>query len=213
MKKRILVSTLIVLSLVCWFVFHQRKSTFPPTVPNNLPPATTNVPLQFVVLTNPAIAAVVANAFARPAYIDENHWNRLMALRQTFLSENQPVEFYARVFDQNEQPVEGATLELILTRVDEKLFANTNFFSLQMGNELTNQPVNLVSDADGWIKLSGITGKSIFVKNLNKDGYSWKRPQIDSFAYEANGERSVGYSKMRDAFNSNKGYIFLIQKN
>jgi hypothetical protein len=183
----------------------------PPSIPINPPEVSTNAPTQNIVPTNQAIA-FNTNVFVRPDYIDEEHWNRLMALRQTFLSENQPVEFYTRILDQNGTPIEGATLTIKLTRVDETLFATTNFFHLNMGDELKDVSLELISDANGWISLTNKTGNSVRVESLIKKGYSWTMPQIGSFVYDPDGNRRVGVAGMEDAFDPVKGYVFYMQK-
>ena len=78
--------------------------------------------------------------------------------------------------------------------------------------ETISPSLDLYSDTNGWIKLVGVTGRDLRVEILKKDGYSWTMPQIDSFAYESNGERTVGYAEMRDAFNPDKGYVFHLHK-
>ena len=135
-----------------------------------------------------------------------------MQARQMILAQNQPVEFYARVVDQTNKPLEGAMLCITLSRIDEKMFDTTNFFHMQMGDEIVHLPMKLLSDTNGWIKVVGITGKALWVESLGKEGYSWTMPQIDSFAYEPNGERTVGYAGMEDAFNPAKGFVFHLQK-
>jgi hypothetical protein len=150
--------------------------------------------------------------FRRPAGIDDEGWKWLQRVRQRALSANQPIEFYGRALDQNDKPVEGAKLILTLTYVDEEMFRGTNFFHMNMGDEMRFKPLELMSDADGWIKLSGIKGESLRVQSLSKEGYSWTMPQIGSFIYEQNGKHRVGHTEMEDAFNPNKGYIFHLQK-
>jgi hypothetical protein len=135
-----------------------------------------------------------------------------MQARQMILEQNQPVEFYARIVDQNNKPLEGVVLSITLSHIDENMFATTNFLSMKMGDEIVHLPMKILSDTNGWIKVAGVTGKALRVESLGKDGYSWTMPQIGSFVYEPNGERRVGNAGMEDAFNSAKGYIFHLQK-
>ena len=51
------------------------------------------------------------------------------------------------------------------------------------------------------------------VEELDKDGYTWTMPQIGSFLYEPDGGHRVGNAGMEDAFDSQKGYVFHLQKN
>jgi len=215
MKKLFrVILVLVALAFCVWLFLHHPAET---THQNSEQP-------ELIQTTNPIVAPIVSNAsspplpqpatnaFVRPDNIDEDHWNQLMLVRQLALAENQPIEFYARTLDQNEQPVEGATLCITLSRIDEKMFETTNFFSKKMGDEIVHLPVKLVSDTNGWIKLTGVTGDSLWIESLSKDGYSWTMPQIGSFLYEPNGGHRVGNAGMEDAFDSQKGYIFHLQK-
>ncbi len=210
--KRILFFIAILAALAfCILLFSHRqapkqivapRTSFPVTntVP---PPPISNVPLQ---------AAPTTNAFVRPDYIDEDHWNQLMLVRQLALEQNQPVEFYAHVVDQNGQPLEGAKLHVILSRTDEKMFETTNFFSRQMGDEVLNVPLELVSDSDGWIRLSNVTGNFLRVESLTKEGYSGK-DYYGGISFEPGGRRNPSSDiQMTNAWNPQKGYIFHLQK-
>jgi hypothetical protein len=148
----------------------------------------------------------------RPNYIDEDHWSRLMALRQMILSENQPIEFYARTIDQDGQPVSGAILIITISRVDERLFNTTNFFHLNAGDEIIHHDLQLVSDIDGWMRLTNTTGNSLWFEAINKSGYTCELPNVGSFLFEPNGQHRVGYAGMEDAFDPARGYVFHLQK-
>jgi hypothetical protein len=209
MKRIIHILIILVATFCAWLLLYKPTQIPEKNVTQQAQPQSTNVaPMRYA----PSPAMATTNAFVRPSSIDEEHWNQLMQARQIILEQNQSIEFYVRVLDQNEQPVEGATLQITLSRIDEKLFETTNFFSMKMGDEIVHLPMKLVSDAEGWIKLNGVTGKALWIESLDKEGYSWTRPQLDSFAYEPNGQRTVGYAGMEDAFNPEKGYILHLQK-
>ena len=161
------------------------------------------------------IPTVNTNAFVRPNSIDEDHWNHLMFVRQLALEENQPVEFYARVVDQNEQPLEGARLALKLTRTDDKMFATTNFFSRKMGDEVLIIPLELISDSNGWIQLTGTNGSFLDLTGLAKEGYQSSYPN-GNFAgvhYELAGVRTPTEDiLMTNSWNPTQGYILHMQK-
>ncbi len=134
-----------------------------------------------------------------------------MLVRQLALSQNQPVEFYARVLDQNNQPVEGAKLTLKLTRTDETMFATTNFFSRKMGDEVLIIPFELLSDSNGWIQLTGTNGYFLDMTGLSKEGYSSSYPNgnFGGVHYEPNGLRDTygGDILLTNALDSQRGYI------
>ncbi len=217
MKKIFLIILIFTALAICvWLFFYRPEQVPKQSAVRSAPPQPTNAAAA-PIITNapsqpPSQPVLVTNAFVRPDYIDEDHWNQLMLVRQLALGQNQPIDFYARTLDQNEQPVEGATLCITLSSIDEKIFETTNFFSKKMGDEVVHLPMKLVSDTNGWIRLRGVTGDSLWVESLSKEGYSWTMPQIGSFLYDPNGEHRVGNAGMEDAFNPDKGYVFHMQK-
>jgi hypothetical protein len=179
-----------------------------PPKPTNVIPtsAISNTPIQ----PTPPQSTPITNAFVRPASINEVTWNRVLINRQVILSENQPIEFYARIIDQNQQPIKGAKLKLKISRMDETMFVPANYIHWDPAKAVQDITVELLSDVNGWVCITNKTGQLIQINDLSKDGYSWTMPPIGSFGYGP--ERAVGYAGMEDAFNPNKGYIFHLQK-
>jgi hypothetical protein len=213
MKRIIYIIAILVVLVFCARLFLRQPISSPKkTAPSPTPIQTTNVSAVPLVSNAPPQTPLITNAFVRPDSIDEETWNRLMQARQMILEQNQPVEFYARIVDQNNKPLEGVVLSITLSHIDENMFATTNFLSMKMGDEIVHLPMKILSDTNGWIKVAGVTGKALRVESLGKEGYSWTMPQIDSFAYEPNGERTVGYAGMEDAFNPDKGFVFHMEK-
>jgi hypothetical protein len=201
-----------------WLALRQKAQT--PTGSTQLPkpPQPTNAVITPIISNTPPqppSSQPATNALVRPIDIDENHWNQLMLVRQLALSQNQPVEFYARVLDQNDQPVEGAKLSLKLTRTDEKMFATTNFFSRQMGDEVLIIPFELFSDSNGWIRFTGTNGYFLNLWGLTREGYLSSYPD-GNFAgvhYEPNSVRTPTQDiLMTNSWNLQKGYILHLQK-
>lgn len=214
MKKVIVI--LVVAGAFCVWLFVRQP---PQTAKQNAEPQMSlqptnaiTVPLVSNTLPQPASTT---NVFVRPDYIDEDHWNQLMLVRQLALERNQPVEFYAQILDQNEQPIGEAQLTVKLSRNDEKMFATTNFFSRQMGDEVVIIPLNLFSDSNGRIQLTNTNGYSLDVWGLTKQGYqsSYPNGNFGGVSYEPNGRRNPsGDIQMTNAWNPGKGYIFHLQK-
>jgi hypothetical protein len=218
MKKMFwIILVLAALTICAWLFLHHPTET---ANENTAAPK----PMQ---TTNPVVAPIVSNApsqpspqpatkaFIRPDYIDEDHWNRLMLVRQLALEQNQMIEFYARVVDQNEQPIEGAKLKLLLGRTDEKMFETTNFFHHQMGDEVLNIRFELVSDSNGWFQVTGTNGSFLEVWGLTKEGYlsSYPDGNFGGVHYEPGGVRTpIGDILMTNAWNPQKGYILHLQK-
>ena len=205
------IAVLIVVAICVWLVLRR---------PAEMPKQNTVLSHPTTQPTNVAIAPIISNAppqpttntFVRPDSIDESTWATIMQDRQVILSEDQPVEFYARVVDQDGQPVEGAKLTISLERLDETMFAPTNYLHWDPGAAYQKKYCDLLSDSNGWIQLTYVTGRSLRIETLVKDGYSWVTPQIGSFGYEPDGKHSVGYAGMEDAFDPSKGYILHLQK-
>ena len=220
MKKTLIVLLLASLALIIWMTLRRPQSSpllHSILATNNVSPyngglnptTNTQTPSQPSAVL---FSAPSTNIPIRPPSVDEEIWSRWLAYRQFILDQNPPVEFYARVVDQDGQPVEKAKLTLKLTRMEGMAFATTNFSAWDPAKAIQDTSLDLYSDTNGWIKLVGVTGRDLRVEILKKDGYSWTMPQIDSFAYESNGERTVGYAEMRDAFNPDKGYVFHLHK-
>jgi hypothetical protein len=211
MKKILFVLVLIIIAFCIWLFLHQPAQTAEqnavPQAPE--PTNTTSAPPMTNALSQ---AMPPTNAFVRPDSIDEATWNRIMINRQVILSENQPIEFYARIVDQDGQAIKGAKLELKVSRMDETMFAPTNYFHWDPAKAVQDIPFELLSDANGWVCLTNKTGQLIQINDLSKAGYSFKMPQIGSFGYEPEGKHLIGDTGMEDAFNPEKGYVFHLQR-
>jgi hypothetical protein len=194
-----------------WLLFCQRQLAPKKTAMPHGSSQTTNVNMASSVSSEVSLATDT-NAFVRPGSIDEETWNRIMQARPVMLADNQPVEFYARVLDQNEQPVEGAKLTISLERLDEKMFTPTNYLHWDRATAYQKTFLDLYSDAKGWIKFTGATGRALRIEALVKQGYTGEVPNIGSFVYKSNGQHKFGYAGMEDAFNPDKGYVFHLQK-
>jgi hypothetical protein len=217
MKKTFIIILLAALVVVTWLILHQPKLRPSPAlaVPQPITVPATNAQISAQTPTNlsPALLfpAPSTNAPVRPNSVDEETWSRWIAYRQFILEQNPPVEFYARVVDQDGQPVEGAKLTLKLTRMEGMSFATTNFSAWDPAKAIQDTYLTLYSDANGWIRLTGVTGRTLRVETLTKEGLSFVMPEIGSFGYSP--ERAVGYAGMEDAFNPDKGYVFHLTKN
>lgn len=215
MKKIIALILVAVVSACCLWLFLRPDKTPPPKdVQTTSQPPATNLEIATPISELPQVVKV-SNVLERPFFIDEDKWDRLMMVRQTLLSRNQPVEFYARVVDQNVQPVEGVNLSVKLHRVDEKMFATTNFLSKQLGDEIVTKTNDLVSDAQGWVQLKGVTGFALDIIRLTKDGYvsRYSDGHHRGVTYESGGRRNTsGDVQMTNAWNPTKGYTFHLWK-
>lgn len=211
-KNLLLVLVLATLAFCVWLVLRQPK-----TLPN--PVVSTPTPILATNIQTPAqVFAPVAktNIFVRPDSINEETWNKWMAYRQLILEANQPVEFYARVLDQSGQPVEGAKLKLKLSRMDETMFATTNFSEWDPAKAVQEKRFDLYSDANGWFQVTGTNGSFLDMAGLTKEGYSSSYPDgnFGGVHYEPGGVRTTygGDIQTTNALNPQKGYILHLQK-
>jgi hypothetical protein len=210
--------TLIVLiaavgGFVVWLAFH-RRSTPVAEEPIPQPPSSVTTNDERPISTTSQIVTQT-DVFSRPPGFDEGKWIRAMTMRQRILERNQPVAFYARVVDQNGNPVEGAKVTLKLLRVNEEVFATTNFFHMQMGDEMTNTVLELVSNAQGLFQLVGVTGFSLDVLRVEKESYisKYTNSYHGGISYEPGGRRNPVYDAlMSDALNPAKRYTFHLWK-
>ena len=154
----------------------------------------------------------------RPSGIDDEGWELLQLMLELVLAGNQPVQFYARVVDQNGAPIAGASLDLHFSGIDtDKVLAK--YPHMDMGEEQTNWTAKVYSDANGWVRLDGIAGHYLYVWSISKAGYL-SRYQDDiagGMTYETNAVTRLGYVRASgeltmDAVNPKKGYTFSLTK-
>jgi hypothetical protein len=211
-KSIIFILFIIVLLTASWLIFRPDKQIPSQATLTSKPTLTTNIsPQQAIDVSFPTNT----NTFIRPDYIDKDHWNQLMLARQMALQRNQLLNFYARVVDQDEQPVEGAKLKLTLTYLDEDMFKTTNFFQKNIGDEVAHKTIELSFGADGWIQLTNTRGYSVDVRGLSKEGYLAARDYYGGELYEPNGTRRTFGDDilMTNFYNAQTGYTFHLQKN
>jgi len=103
----------------------------------------------------------------KPRDLRWKEWNEKEA-QDPFFQWKTPIEFYGKVVDENEQPIEGAVAEIIGTDL----------------SKTGNFKFTLKSDANGLISFDGIKGKG-FDMLLSKEGYYTCRDNSRAFEYAA----------------------------
>jgi len=175
---------------------------------------TSNVPI----VKPPSVALESTNntnELVRPSLVDEATWEKYISYRKIVLSQNQPVEFYARVVDQDGQPVEGAKLKISLVRWNEAIFVATNYLHWDAGAAHQQKFFDLYSDANGWIQLTGETGSFLDMTGLSKDGYisGYPNGNFGGVHYEFRGVRTPTQNiLMTNSWNPQKGYMLHLWK-
>jgi hypothetical protein len=216
MKKTIWIILVLAALVICVWFFLRPASRAPQqnVTPQTSLQRTNAAPVAIVSNTVPN-TATATNAFIRPDSIDEATWNRILINRQVILSENQPIEFYARVLDQYGQPVGGARLKLRLGRMDETMFAPTNYLHWNPASAVQNKEFDLYSDANGWFQVTGTSGSFLEIWGLTKEGYNSSYPDgnFGGVHYELSGRTLLGEDiQMTNSWNPDVGYILHLQK-
>lgn len=162
----------------------------------------------------------------RPAGMEDDGWEQYQLMLEMLMEINLPIQFYGRVVDQNGQPVSGAGVEFHVTGVDtDKVLAK--YPHMNMGDEQVTWTNVLVSDANGWIRMTNAAGHYLAIwKYPSKEGYTSKYPNenFGTLIYETttilttNGPKRIPHYNISisdlttDAFNPAKGFVFHLQK-
>ena len=187
--------------------------------PSHLPERTPSEATGRIFVETNQAAGITTNAlapWARPPGVSDSSWAYALRLREMLLHSNHSLDFYARLVDQNGQPVVGAKMEFRITRVDEKTVASQAFLYMKEGSEQSSQTNTLYSDDTGWVRLVGQTGKNLDVLIVSKEGYisSYPNPAYVGIFYDPNGQRNpAGDILATNAWNSSQGYTFYMWKN
>ncbi len=102
----------------------------------------------------------------RPENISPEVWEKYLRIYEREKANNVPIEFYGKIIDQDGTPVPNVKISL---RVFSKL-------------ERYKREIELFSDYDGLFSLSGVTGTSLHIEKLEKEGYI-ERNRTGTFDY------------------------------
>lgn len=208
MNKRIVILIGLAVAILCVIVLLRKKS--PVKTGEPFPPATQSASNLVGAVSMPTVEN---KPWVRPPGLDNAGWKYLSMVREGLLHKNQPIEFYARVIDQNDAPVPDAKLKLRLTRADLDVVL-AKFPHMEMGDEISIKQFERMADADGWIQFFG-AGSVLDVMGLTKDGYLSSYPDgcFGGVHYEPNNVRTpAGDILMTNAWNPNVGYTFHLWK-
>jgi hypothetical protein len=211
MKRAIVIILILTSVIICvWLVLRRQISK--QINPSQVSFQTTNISGAPV---SHAPSSATNAALIQPDTVDKATSDKWVKYRQVVLSENQPIEFYARVIDQNGNPVQGAKLILQLSRMNENEFSMANFPNWNPARAVVNKGFEVFSDSSGWIQVTQTNGSHLAVWGLTKEGYisSYPDGNFGGVSYEPGGRRNPsGDIQMTNAWNPQKGYIFHLQK-
>lgn len=168
--KRIVLGGVLVLAVfaACLCFFISRHGWRQPGLHANDGEAAT--PITPHTTNNSASVQQLPSERLRPPGLDERIWAKVLKDTDRLMSENSPLEFYARVLDQDGNPVAGAQLSLRVERYDRNLLLKASYG----GETRERKDVVLTSDADGRFKLKQPEACNVNVLSLSKPGYLWK---------------------------------------
>lgn len=104
--------------------------------------------------------------------------NKMTRIEEKLRQQDVAIRFYGKVQDQLDQLVEGAEIVLHITRFSpnmEKLFGET-------------KEVHVKTDSQGYFTISQEKGRSLYVKEIQKEGYAFSAKQNPIGEYRYAGE-------------------------
>jgi hypothetical protein len=180
MKRTIFYGAIIIVIGVCLFLVfskHERQVAQTPEMqPTNSSQITNQLkPSQSVLITPPPKSAPRQPVQAINPATNESTQQRLQSLSNAVQNWSAQVhgqiQFYGKVVDENNQPIEGAGVQFVWAHV----------WPLPEGTPSTN----VISDQEGLFSLSGIIGSSLGV-HVSKEGYYDVRSlDNDNFNYSS----------------------------
>ncbi len=129
-------------------------------------------------IENPEVKKTIYD-MQRPDEVDQDVWEHFIHLFDWRISNNAPINFYARVVDQDNNPVQGA-----------KVTVHYNYFveSLQeqwKTDNATDEIVRhvLTSDSEGRVQLTEGKGAILYIDKVVKNGYIYPAATYASLHY------------------------------
>lgn len=127
---------------------------------------------------------------AKPENISDDDWIVTVHFHRFYArSNNGNVEFYGKVVDQNNKPIEGAKIKTTSTSFNESI---TDRFSNGSVNEITLEK-EAVSNDRGLFSFSGYRAENLNILSIEKEGYSTPNSLLKGFLY------SPQYATQHDA--------------
>jgi hypothetical protein len=127
----------------------------------------------------------------KPEGMSDEDWQRSVRVYSAKKLANRIINFYGKVVDQNEDPVQGVELTCTI------LAYQTSFSDyLKTGNERVKRRLQLITDKDGAFIIENMKGTSLDIESMLKNGYvRANRGANYSFVYNnlSSGERSSIY--------------------
>ncbi|HEV2455649.1 MAG TPA: hypothetical protein VGY98_15395, partial [Verrucomicrobiae bacterium] len=126
--------------------------------------STTNIAtVMNAVKANAQTTQTTASPLANPTLI-VNDRQKTNEIRQYMESQNKPIEFYGQIIDQDKNPISGVKVRVEVRHIRVIIAA-------PWGDEDQIIPIDKETDSGGRFVISGVTGDSLAIKSVEKEGY------------------------------------------
>ncbi len=190
-RKIIISACLIILLGVFWFSwksdYPQRKQPVEKSLSSEKSDSTTN--LQSSGDRRPPVFN--DDGARKPEGMSDADWQRAIRMHSIKNSANRSVNFYGKVVDQHDEPVEGVKLELKVLSYQDSFIDYLNTGREQIKNRFT-----MFTDKNGMFSVEQKKGTSLAIEKMTKNGYITPgRGTKYNFVYNnlSSGEKSSMY--------------------
>lgn len=126
-------------------------------------------------------------ALPRPSWFTERQWEITLNATKEGIASNHPIDFFGKVVDQFDEPVDSALVKISVTRFNEGILSN-----MKARPDLTTA-YELMTGMDGIFHLTGCNGYSFEIKDVIKERYR-KLPDGPRYYYSNNwGKESFNF--------------------
>jgi hypothetical protein len=175
----LLLGGLLVLAFLAYYLTRQR-ATMQKRISNATHEARPTSGSKTVVYTNalsrnPTMAqpAIPASTNPTPTINDRQRTNEI---RQYIESQNKPIEFYGLVIDQSSNPISGAKVRVEVRQ--KKVIVPAPW-----GDKDQVVPIGKETDSDGRFEITGVTGDSLTIRSVEKEGYKLSPKTENIYGY------------------------------
>ncbi|HUA65490.1 MAG TPA: hypothetical protein VME24_06565 [Alphaproteobacteria bacterium] len=97
-------------------------------------------------------------------------------IRQYMESQNRPIEFYGRIVDQERNPIPGVKVKVDIRHI-------TVIVPAPWGDEDQIIPIERETDSAGLFEINGVTGASLAIRSVEREGYRLSPKTEDIYSY------------------------------
>lgn len=176
-KNKLLLTFSIILLLAFYYVIsgnkEHNKSLKDEVLNDNLGPTTKTVNI-----TEFSSSDEVINGSALDLY------QKAVAIDSFLKSKNVAINFYGKIIDQNENPIEGVTITAEISSYNDRFMTTTD------SNQRSREKIKSITDETGSFSLTGLTGMTLTLEKFTKEGF---KPSMRNrtFSYHVNEKGST----------------------